>query len=148
MASTSTPVVEGWLFVGGPGEPPALIGLSCTRCTTVVFPPTAIACPNPRCQSPSLEPTRLSRSGRIWSYTDAQYQPPPPYVPSRDPYQPFAIAAVELEREKLIVLGQVAEGYSAAELSVGGEVELVVEPIEPRAAAPLVWRWRPTGAGR
>ena len=28
----------------------------------------------------------LSRRGRVWSYTDARYQPPPPYVPATDPY--------------------------------------------------------------
>ena len=48
----------------------------------------------------------LSRRGRIWSYTDARYQPPPPYV-AADPYVPFCLAAVELAAEKLVVMGQV-----------------------------------------
>ena len=47
--------------------------------------------------------------GRVWSYTDARYQPPPPYV-AADPYVPFCLAAVELAAEKLVVMGQVVPG--------------------------------------
>jgi uncharacterized OB-fold protein len=86
----------------------------------------------------------LSRTGSIWSYTDAQYQPPAPYVSAQEPFQPFAIAAVELEREKIVVLGQVADGYSVGDLHVGDQAELVVEPLEGDR---LVWRWRPRGGG-
>ena len=80
---------------------PALIGSRCRTCGTYVFPPTLIACPNPDCSSTSaeidatFETVELSRRGRIWSYTDARYEPPPPYVAS-DPYEPFCLAAVEL----------------------------------------------------
>ena len=55
----------------------------------------------------------------MWSYTDARYQPPPPYVPGAEPYEPFALAAVELEAEGLVVLGQVAAGYGVVDLTVG-----------------------------
>ena len=64
----------------------------------------------------------------MWSYTDAQYQPPPPYIPPTDPFEPFALAAVELP-EGMVVLGQVADGYGVADLHVGAEVELVVETL-------------------
>ena len=43
----------------------------------------------------------LSRRGTIWSYTDARYQPPPPYVPPPGDYEPFALAAVELDEGAL-----------------------------------------------
>ena len=75
----------------------------------------------------------------MWSYTDAQYQPPPPYVARTDPYEPFALAAVELA-EGITVLGQVADGYGVKDLKVGAEVELVVEPLDDEL---LVWRWKP-----
>ena len=65
----------------------------------------------------------------MWSYTDARYQPPPPYIPRVEPYEPFALAAVELEAEGLVVLGQVADGYGVDDLTVGAPVELVVEPL-------------------
>jgi uncharacterized OB-fold protein len=80
----------------------------------------------------------------VWSYTDAHYQPPAPYVTTTTPFEPFAIAAVELEKEKLVVLGQVASGYGPDDLTVGQSVELVLEPLEIRDDVEyLVWKWRP-----
>jgi len=40
----------------------------------------------------------------------------------------------------ITVLGQVADGYGVADLRVGAEVELVVEPLDEQL---LVWRWKP-----
>ena len=132
--------VEGW-FTTGPE--PTLLGSRCTTCATVSFPPTAPGraafCRNPACDGEELETAELSRRGTVWSYTDAQYQPPAPYVPRSDPYQPFALAAVELP-EGITVLGQVADGYGVKDLKVGAEVELVVEPLDDEL---LVWRWKP-----
>ena len=92
---------------------------------------------------------RLSRRGRIWSYTDAQYQPPPPYIPCSDPYEPFAIAAVELADEQMVVLGQVAEGFGVNDLNVGQQVELVVEPLYADADTEyLVYKWKPIAEDR
>ena len=100
-------------------------------------------CRNPGCAGEEFEPAELSRRGVVWSYTDAQYQPPPPYVPATDPFEPFALAAVELP-EGLVVLGQVAEGYGVADLHVGGEAELVVETLyTDETGDRLIWRWKP-----
>ncbi|WP_193605067.1 Zn-ribbon domain-containing OB-fold protein [Nocardioides dongkuii] len=138
---TATPVIEGW-FTTGPE--PALVGSRCATCASVYFPPvTAGYCRNPACDGEEFADVELSRHGRIWSYTDAQYQPPPPYVPASDPYEPFALAAVELP-EGLTVLGQVAEGYGVADLRVGAEVELVVETLHTdETGERTVWRWKP-----
>ena len=137
---SASPAVEGWFTTG---DDPTLLGSRCTTCTTVYFPPLAADrasfCRNPTCDGEEFETTELSRRGRVWSYTDAQYQPPPPYVARTDPYEPFALAAVELP-EGITVLGQVADGYGVADLKVGAEVELVVEPLD---AELLVWRWKP-----
>ena len=135
---TATPAVEGW-FTTGPE--PALVGSRCTTCTTLYFPPVASAgfCRNPACDGEEFASTHLTRRGRIWSYTDARYQPPAPYVPATDPYEPFALAAVELP-EGITVLGQVADGYGVADLRVGAEVELVVEPLDDDRS---IWRWKP-----
>jgi len=136
------PAVEGWLTVD---DQPALLGKKCPSCGTYMFPPTGAWCPNPSCSCDELETVALSRTGTVWSYTDAQYQPPAPYVSPTDPYKPFAIAAVELAEERLVVLGQVASGYGVAHLHVGAPVELVVESLD-HADEPdkMVWRWRPT----
>jgi hypothetical protein len=139
------PAIEGWFTVD---DAPSLIGNRCTTCGTVFFPKASMFCRNPDCDGETFEDTLLSRQGRIWSFTDAQYQPPPPYIPRHDPYQPFALAAVELEAEQMVILGQIADGYSVTDLDVGQAVELVVEPLYSDDDHDyLVYRWKPIGAG-
>lgn len=137
-----TPAIDGW-FTEDPR--PALLGSRCTACATVFFPPAQGYCRNPACEGTELAEATLSARGTIWSYTDARYQPPPPYLPRTDPYEPFALAAVELP-EGLVVLGQVADGYGVEDLAVGAEVELVVEALyTDDTGVRTIWRWRPTG---
>ena len=140
----AAPAIEGWFTTGAE---PALVGSRCTSCGSTYFPPhrpgTAGFCRNPMCGGEEFVEVELSRRGRVWSYTDAQYQPPPPYLPAVDPYDPFALAAVELP-EGLVVLGQVAAGYGVADLAVGREVELVVETLYADASGVrTIWRWKP-----
>jgi uncharacterized protein len=144
-APAAVPVVAGWFTTG---DEPRLLGTRCAACGTVAFPPAGPAslCRNPACRGQEQATVELSRTGTVWSYTDARYQPPPPYVPATDPYEPFALAAVELADEGLVVLGQVAEGFGVDDLRVGAPVELVVEPLyDLDGVTQLVWRWRPTG---
>jgi uncharacterized protein len=141
MTTSQVPAVEGWFTTGAE---PQLLGTRCTTCGTVFFPRAEGFCRNPTCRGREFEEARLSRTGTVWSYTDAQYQPPPPYIPAADPYEPFAIAAVELADEQLVVLGQVAQGYGVGDLTVGAPVELVVEPLyEADGVEHLIWRWKP-----
>jgi len=150
-----TPAIEGWFTLDEAN--PALLGSRCNVCRTYVFPPATIGCPNPDCDSVSsetgsFEPVELSRRGRIWSYTDARYQPPAPYV-AADPFEPFCLAAVELEEERLVVLGQVVSGFTVDDLRVGMEVELVLAPMNAADTAGaedaddaddlVIWKWRP-----
>jgi len=138
----ATPAVEGWFTE----DPACLLGSRCTSCGTVFFPKVDGFCRNPGCQGTDFDQVELSRRGTVWSYTDAQYQPPPPYVPRTDPYEPFAIAAVELP-EGLVVLGQVADGFGVDDLQVGAEVEVVVEPLYSDGGDDrTIWRWKPVGA--
>lgn len=144
---TTTPVVDGWFTTG---DDPRLLAARCTECGNLVFPPppadAASYCRNPRCSGEATEPAELSRRGRIWSYTDAQYQPPAPYVSPTDPYVPFALAAVELP-EGLVVLGQVAAGYGVADLTVGDEAELVIETLNTdETGERTIYRWKPVAA--
>jgi len=143
-SATATPAVEGWFTTEGP---PALLGSRCTTCATVFFPREEAFCRNPGCVGDTFDDVELSRRGRVWSYTDARYQPPPPYIPATDPYEPFALAAVELEAEGLVVLGQVAAGYGVDDLTVGAPVELVVETLytDEDGVDRTIWRWKPTG---
>lgn len=139
----TVPAIAGWFTTDEVA--PHLLGTRCTSCGTVFFPRAAGFCRNPSCRGREFDEVELSRTGTIWSYTDAQYQPPPPYVPG-EVFEPFAIAAVELEAEQLVVLGQVAAGYGVADLAVGAPVELVVEPLyELDGVSHLIWRWKPAG---
>jgi uncharacterized OB-fold protein len=140
---SAIPVVEGWFTSG---DTPALLGTRCASCSTVYFPREDVFCRNPACSGEEFEGYEFSRTGTVWSYTDAQYQPPPPYLPMSDPYESFAIAAVELA-EGVVVLGQVASGFGVADLHIGTLVELVVETLYvDESGERTVWRWRPTGA--
>jgi uncharacterized OB-fold protein len=121
---TRVPVIDGWFTTDE--DHPTLIGSKCPSCGTYVFPPRDGDCPNPVCESETLAPTALSRHGRIWSYTENRYAPPPPFV-AADPFEPYALAAVELEREGIVVLGRVATGVLAADLEVGMEVQLELD---------------------
>jgi uncharacterized OB-fold protein len=145
MAKQRTPAVEGWFTLDA--ERPALLGTRCRACGTVFFPREETFCRSPLCQGTAFEQVELSRRGRLWSYTDNAYQPPAPYVPTQDPYQPFAVAAVELERERMVVLGQVVEGVGVADLEVGMEMELVLGTLSEDAENEyVVWKWRPAEA--
>lgn len=138
---TATPAIEGW-FTTGPE--PVLLGSRCLACGNVSFPREQEFCRNPACRGEDFEGVQLSRRGRVWSCTDAQYQPPPPYVPATDPYEPFALAAVELP-EGIVVLGQLAAGFGVRDVSVGSEVELVVERLyTDETGDRTVWKWRPS----
>lgn len=138
---TQVPAQPGWFTLDS--EAPALVGSRCRQCGTIAFPAETAFCRNPDCQSTEFDEHPLSRRGRIWSYTDARYQPPVPYV-AADPYEPFCIAAVELTDEKMVVLGQVAGGIEASDLAIGDEVELVLDTLyEDDEHEYLVWKWRP-----
>ena len=138
-AKARVPAVEGWFTIG---ERPALLGSRCSSCGTYAFPKQQSFCANPDCESTAFDEVELSRTGRIWSYTDARYQPPPPYV-AADPYLPFALAAVELSEEQMVVMGQVVGGTSVGDLSIGDEVELVVDTLyEDADNEYVVWKWR------
>ena len=121
------PAIEGWWDFGDSGLP-HLMGSRCPVCGTYVFPPRESNCPNPACAGRQLDQVPLSRRGTLWSYTENHYAPPPPY-PASDPFEPFAIAAVQLADEGLIVLGKVVKGTGAADLKVGMAMELAVEPL-------------------
>ena len=116
------PAIDGWWSVDDSGEP-HLLGARCPCCATYVFPPRARNCPNRACAADELQAVALSRRGTLWSYTENRYQPPPPY-PQTDAFEPFAIAAVQLAEEGIIVLGKVVEGTLAADLKIGMEMEL------------------------
>lgn len=135
------PVLDGW-FTLDPHEP-HLLGSQCSKCKTYYFPKISGFCKNPACDNERFETVKLSRYGKLWSFTNAEYQPPAPYV-SSDPFIPFTIAAVQLEKEKMIVLGQMVTGVNVSDLKLGMTVELVLETLsQDDAAEKITWKWKP-----
>lgn len=126
-AQAQLPAVDGWFTTDDAGVAHLIAG-KCTECGTYVFPPRENNCPNPACDGDVLRQVPVSRRGTLWSYTENQYAPPPPY-PAPDPFEPFAVAAVELAAEGIIVLGKVVEGTLAADLKVGMDMELTTMPL-------------------
>jgi uncharacterized OB-fold protein len=141
MPKNKRPSIEGWFTMDEAA--PRLIGTRCAGCETVYFPREETYCRNPRCASTELEEYQLSNTGRIWSFTNNCYPPPAPYIAS-DPFEPYAVAAVELADEKMVVLGQVS-GAGVEDLKAGMEVEVVLETLfEDDENEYMIWKWRPT----
>ncbi len=137
--------IEGWYTLNA--DQPHLIGTRCTCCGTYYFPRQSMYCKNPACDGEEFEVVELSRTGKVWSFTNACYQPPEPFV-APDPFLPFTIAAVELEKEKMIVLGQVIAGVNVSDLKAGMEMELVLDTLfEDASSEKITWKWAPLNAG-
>ena len=144
-APTRVPAIEGWFSLDGE---PHLIGTRCTDSGTYFFPPETTMSRAPGFADSELVPVPLSRTGTLWSYTNAGYQPPEPFVARTDPFEPFCIAAVELADEQLVVLGQCPQDVTVDDLSVGMEMELVIDTLDVVDGTELVmWKWQPTGWG-
>jgi hypothetical protein len=63
----------------------------------------------------------------------------------KEPFEPYTVVAVELASEQMVVLGQLAEGIDPSTLSIGDEVEVVIEPLftDEEGNENIVWKWRP-----
>jgi uncharacterized OB-fold protein len=134
------PAIDGWHTMD---TKPHLIGTQCESCGTYFFPRQSDYCRNPSCDSTDFREVQLSRTGTIWSYTNACYKPPAPFV-AQEPFVPYAIAAVHLEKEQMVVLGQVIEGMTVDALKVGMPMELVLEPLhETDDDIKVTWKWQP-----
>jgi|TARA_B110000977_G_scaffold72618_1_gene98268 uncharacterized OB-fold protein len=122
---------------------PHLIGTQCQDCGTYFFPKQNDYCRNPQCESTDFREVELSRTGKVWSYTNACYKPPAPFV-AQEPFVPYAIAGVQLETEQMVILGQVIEGLTVDDLKVGMPMELVLQPLhETDDDIKVTWKWQP-----
>ena len=134
------PAIEGWHTMAAK---PHLIGTQCSACGTYFFPKQSQYCKNPSCDSTDFKEVELSRTGQVWSYTNACYQPPEPFV-APEPFEPYTIAGVQLEKEQMVVLGQVITGVSVDDLKVGMTMELVLEALhETEDDIKVTWKWQP-----
>jgi uncharacterized OB-fold protein len=140
---TRVAAVEGWFTGVDDGREPALLGARGTTSGSYFFPTTVAVSGNPHAPGEEREEVPLSRRGRVWSWTTNHYAPPEPYV-APDPFVPYTVVAVELEREQMVVLGALADGVDPATLEIGCEVELELGTLyEDDEHEYAVWKWRP-----
>ena len=141
MTKTRVPAAEGWFTTDATA--PALLGRRGTETGSYFFPPTLAFSRNPAAPAEELEEVTLSRRGRVWSWTTNHYRPPEPYV-APDQFVPYTVVAVELIEEQMVVLGPLAVGVDPADLAVGQDVELSLNPLyEDDEHEYVVWSWRP-----
>jgi hypothetical protein len=139
-AKPRVPAIENWFTMDAE---PHLLGLRDPATGSYFFPKDIAISAAPGRAGAALEEVPLSRTGRLWSYTTNHYQPPDPYV-SPDPFAPYTVAAVELAKERMVVLGQLAPGVDPETLEIGMEMELVLDTLfEDDQAEHVVWKWRP-----
>jgi uncharacterized OB-fold protein len=140
-AKTRVPAIEGWFTLDDAA--PALLGARGAESGSYFFPTAVAVSGNPNTPGEAREPAELSRTGRVWSWTTNHYAPPEPYV-APDPFVPYTVVAVELDREQMVVLGLLADGVDPDGLEVGTPVELVLGPLyEDDEHEYVVWKWRP-----
>ena len=143
-AKKKEPAIEGWFTMDS--DKPHLLGSKCCDCGTFYFPKQKNFCKNPSCNGEEFEEVKLSRTGKVWSFTNSCYKPPAPFV-AAEPFVPYTIAAVELENEKMTVLGQVVDGVNVSDLKAGMEMELVLDTLyEDDESEKITWKWKPVSA--
>ena len=141
---TRVPAIEGWFTLDE--KAPQLMGLHDPESGTYFFPKDVAVSRAPGYDHVELKEVPLSRTGKLWSFTTNHYQPPEPYV-AADPFEPYTVAAVELARERMVVMGQLAPGIDATTLQVGQEMELVLGTLyEDEDNEYVIWKWQPASA--
>jgi uncharacterized OB-fold protein len=143
MAKQRVPAVAG-LFTMDDNDPHLLGGRSSNGS---YFFPKDLGGTDPYSDGGDLVEVELSNRGRVWSYTNSVYPPPAPFMVTTEPFVPVVIAAVELPVEQMVVLGQVVPGVSVDDLTVGMEMQLVLDTLyEDDDNEYVVWKWKPATA--
>jgi uncharacterized OB-fold protein len=135
------PAIEGWLTMDE--DNPQLLGYLDEESGTYFFPKDVSISHAPGFADAEFKEVALSNRGKLWSYTTNHYQPPEPYV-SPEPFEPYTVAAVELTKERMVVLGQLADGVDPKDVEVGQEMQLVLGTLyEDDENEYVVWKWKP-----
>ena len=146
MGKKKVPAVEG-MFTMDPANPTLIGGKS--RSSGSYYFPKGLAGNDPEAASnESREEVVLSREGKVWSYTSADYPPALPYIITEEPFKPFVIAAVELEKEGMVICGQMMPGIQISDMEVGMNVQVALDVLyEDGEYQYMVWKWEPVRKG-
>ena len=110
-----------WSMPSSPDEKPQLIGSQCPNCGEVVFPVNPV-CVN--CQNQTMKDVKLSRRGKVWSYTTVMLAPPQWY---KGPV-PFDLGYVQLPEGVRIWTRLL--GAEAGTFKIGQDVELDIDLMQ------------------
>jgi uncharacterized OB-fold protein len=138
-AAKRIPIKEGlWTVPSSPHEKPQLIGSRCPLCGEVFFPKKGSGICT-RCQSRNLEEIKLSRRGKIYSFTVVMQRPPEYY---KGPV-PYAEGFVELPEG--VRVETLFTDCNVDDLKVGMDVELVIEKLceDEEGNEILAFKFRP-----
>jgi len=123
---------ELWATPTSPGEEPQLIGSKCPSCGEVYFPKMLKGwCVH--CQQPGLEDIKLSRKGKIASFTVIMQPPAGGFYKGPVPYAYGWVDLPEEVRVETLFTGcdfeELKAGKDFTELEPGADVELVIEKV-------------------
>lgn len=135
MSEQSIPCVAG-LFGKEGGD--HVLGSRCRSCKTPYFPRTPV-CRNPDCTNSQTEDCRFGGRGVVWSYSTADFAPPPPHK-FDPPFKPYLIGVVDLDNG-LRLVGQICGPVDA--IKVGAPVELVIDTLYHEGeTARTTWKFK------
>jgi uncharacterized OB-fold protein len=122
--SKSIPVLEkSWTTPSSPQEKPQLIGSECPSCGEVYFPrKVKKLCSH--CQYEGLKDIKLSRRGKLDSFTILMQQPGGGYYVGPVPY---AIGIVKLPDG--VFIETLLKTEKLEDLYIGQTMELLIEPV-------------------
>ncbi|MAW92374.1 MAG: benzoylsuccinyl-CoA thiolase [Acidimicrobiaceae bacterium] len=146
MGKKKVPAVEGMFTMDAAN--PTLIGGKSRSSGSYYFPKDLAGNDPEAASNESREEVVLSREGKVWSYTSADYPPALPYIITEEPFKPFVIAAVELEKEGMVICGQMMPGIQISDMEVGMDVQVALDVLyEDGEYQYMVWKWEPVRKG-
>ena len=146
MGKKKVPAVEGMFTMDAAN--PTLIGGKSRSSGSYYFPKDLAGHDPEAASNESREEVVLSREGKVWSYTSADYPPALPYIITEEPFKPFVIAAVELEKEGMVICGQMMPGIQISDMEVGMNVQVALDVLyEDGEYQYMVWKWEPVRKG-
>ena len=132
---------ELWTTPSSPDEKPQLIGSKCLSCGEIFFPKKEKGrCIN--CQAENLEDIKLSRKGKVYSFTIVMIQPPMYY---KGPV-PYAFGYVELPEG--VRVETLFTDCDLEAMKIGMDAELVIEKLhdDDEGNEIMAYKFRPVKA--
>ena len=132
MKSGNTPALQDGFFVVENGAT-YLVGSKCSECGRIHYPQHEYCA---QCCSPRLEPIRLSRRGKIGSFSYIDRQPAEAFV--KAPYM-----QAEIELPEGVSIFSVIDAKSQNELAIGMTAEVDVEDYDTPGGKRQAFIFRP-----